>query len=58
LLHADAKDTRNGDFIEVHIYGRLHRSALEYVVVRSKRASKAQIREMQDVLGAEKVKIS
>jgi len=58
LLHTDGKDARNDDFIEVHIYDRLHRSALEYVVVRSKRAAKAQIREMQAVLGAGKVKVS
>jgi hypothetical protein len=57
LLHTDAKNTRNDDFIEVHIYDRLHRSALDYVVVRSKRASKGQIKEMQAVLGAGKVKV-
>jgi hypothetical protein len=57
LLHTDAKDTRNDDFIEVHIYDRVHRSALDYVVLRSKRASRGQIREMQVVLGAAKVKV-
>jgi hypothetical protein len=58
LLCTDTKNTRNDDFIEVHIYDRLHRSALDYVVVRSKRATKAQIKEMETVLGAGKVKIS
>jgi hypothetical protein len=57
LLSTDATDSRKDDFIEVHIYDDLHRSALDYVVVHSKRAAKAQLKEMRAVLGTDKVKV-
>jgi len=58
LLQTDGKEARHHSFIEVHIYDVLHRSALDYVVVRSRRANKSQIRQMEAALGAGKVKVS
>jgi hypothetical protein len=59
ILISSGSDPSNDDFVEVHIYGRLHRSALDYVVVRSRRAGdKALVRQMKADLGEDRVKVA
>ena len=56
LLNSNINPLKD-DFVEVHIYDRLHRSALDYVVVKSRRpGDKALIRQMKADLGADRVK--
>jgi hypothetical protein len=58
ILISSGKDPSKDDFVEVHIYDHLHRSALEYVVVRSRRAAdKALLRQMKAELGEDRVKV-
>jgi len=57
ILLSSGSDPSKDDFVEVHIYDRLHRSALEYVVVKPKRSDKALIREMKAVLGDGRVRV-
>ena len=58
ILISSGSDPSKDDFVEVHIYDRLHRSALEYVVVRSRRAAdKALVRQMKAELGEDRVKV-
>ncbi len=58
ILLSSGSDPSKDDFVEVHIYDRLHRSALEYVVVRPKRCDRALIREMKAVLGDGRVRVA
>ena len=52
LLLSSGKDSASDEFIEVHVYERLHRSALDYVVVKPMRQSDAVlVTEMQAILG-------
>jgi hypothetical protein len=58
ILISSGSDPSKDDFVEVHIYDRLHRSALDYVVVRSRRAAdKALVRQMKADLGEDRVKV-
>ena len=58
ILISTGSDPSKDDFVEVHIYDRLHRSALDYVVVRSRRpGDKALVRQMKAELGEDRVKV-
>ena len=58
LLHSNV-DPSKDEFVEVHIYDRLHRSAVDYVVVKARRSGdKALIRQMKADLGAARVRES
>jgi hypothetical protein len=58
ILLFSGSDSSKDDFVEVHIYDRLHRSALDYVVVRPKRpGDKALVRQMKADLGDDRVKV-
>lgn len=59
LLLAAGQTTANDDFIEVHIYNRLHRSAVDYVVVKKSaigEGCEALLRAMKASLGDDRVK--
>ena len=58
ILISSGSDPSKDDFVEVHIYDHVHRSALDYVVVRTKRASdKAFVRQMKARLGDDRVRV-
>ena len=57
LLLSIGSDPTQDDFVEVHIYERIHRSALEYVVVKVTRASDdTVIEDMKSILGGDRVR--
>jgi hypothetical protein len=57
ILLSSGSDASGDDFVEVHIYDRLHRSALDYIVVRPKRrGDRALVRQMKADLGEDRVK--
>ena len=57
LLLSSSTDPLKDDFVEVHIYDRLHRSAVDYVIAKAQRSGdKALIRQMKVDLGATRVK--
>ena len=56
ILLSSGSDPSRDEFVEVHIYDRLHRSAVDYVVVRPKRpGDKALVRQMKADLGEDRV---
>lgn len=58
ILISPGSDPSKDDFVEVHIYDRLHRSAIEYVVVKPRRpGDRALAREMKADLGDDRVKV-
>ena len=58
LLLSMGSDPGKEDFVEVHIYDRLHRSALDYIVVRStRRGNKSLVRDLKHILSDERVKV-
>jgi hypothetical protein len=58
ILLSSGTDASKDDFVEVHIYDRLHRSAIDYVIVRLKRpGDKALVRQMKADLGDDRVKV-
>jgi hypothetical protein len=58
ILLSSGSDPSKDDFVEVHIYDRLHRSAVDYVVVRPKRpGDSALVRQMKADLGDDRVKV-
>lgn len=57
LLLSAGSDPASDDFVEVHIYDRLHRSAIEYVVVKLRRTGdKTLVRAIRAALGDSRVK--
>ncbi len=58
ILMSSGSDPSKDEFIEVHIYGRLHRSVLDYIVLRPKRKGyMAFVRGMKACLGDVRVKV-
>jgi hypothetical protein len=58
MLLSSGSDPSKDDFVEVHIFDRIHRSAIEYLIVRSKRTGdKALIRQLKADLGDDRVKV-
>lgn len=58
ILLSTGSDPSKDDFIEVHIYDRLHRSAVDYVVVKPERpGDKALVRQMKADLGGDRVRV-
>ena len=58
ILLSTGSDPSKDDFVEVHIYDRLHRSAVDYVIVRLRRpGDKALVRQMKAELGEDRVRV-
>lgn len=51
--------TIDDDFVEVHIYDRIHRSAVNYVLVKRESTGKGRgslLQEMKSLLGKDRVR--
>ena len=58
MVLSSGSDPSRDEFVEVQIYDRLHRSALDYIVVRPKRpGDKTLVRQMKVYLGDGRVRV-